>query len=183
MTPWSWIAKHRDGAQRLEQWQRVLGSNFAAWEVFLTPVEDPVGIRFWADFGSGESEHEMIQGIDGLLACSVDAGAAVALNPTQAEFRRLHLRELLEAIQREAKLVGPVSALPGTAGGHRIGTRQLGGKRLAVFLVPRPQDLFGEIIKEHFAPEASQVDVSLLLIPSASDLTPAQHRDLVSSVA
>src|SRR5262245_18845097 len=126
MNPWTWVARHCDGTQRLDDWRRVLGSAFPAWEPFLDSIRDPIGIRFWADFGSGEEEHELFRSPGGFVAGAIDGGAVIPLNPTQAEFRTLRMTAVLQRISREARLEGDLCPLQQTAAAFRLGTRRLG---------------------------------------------------------
>jgi len=169
MTIWNWIARHGGGVQRREDWARLLGELLPAWEPFLESLANPVGAGFWAPLGGGEEEYVVHQDGDGFWAVPVDGGAPRRLNPTEAEFARLDLDRLLMQLCSDVPLDSAPRLLRRTSHAYALGHRDIEGRKVAVFFVPRAADLAH---LGHVLPVAQEMSVSLALVPSPAEIPP-----------
>jgi hypothetical protein len=177
---WKWIGRHGGGVQRREDWVGLLGNLFQRWQPFLKPVQDPVGIKFWASLRGGEEEHEITHDKEGYWAVPIDSGVPERLNATQAEFLRLDFDHLLEVIRDSVALEGTSSRLQKTAHAYQLGHKLVEGHTVIVFLVPSPVDLWSAEAERHFNPAPQLSTVSLALVPTPAEIPSAERVSLLA---
>lgn len=164
MSIWDWIARHGAGVQRRQEWTQLLGELLPSWAPFLSPVRDPVGIRFWSRLGGGEDEYEVHSDTGGIWAVPVESGAPVRMNPTQAEFLRLDLGQVLECLRASGALRATPSALDKKAGAYALGCKDVEGRAIAVFAVPRARDLEDPTKVRNFFTADQRVGLAVALV-------------------
>jgi hypothetical protein len=173
MSIWDWIARHGSGVQRREEWAQLLGELLPSWTPFLSPVRDPVGIRFWSRLGGSEEEYEVHADTEGIWAVPVEGGAPVRMNPTQAEFLRLDLGQVLECLRASVALRDAPSAFEKKAGAYALGFKDVEGHSIAVFAVPRARDLEDPLKVRNFFTANQRVGLAVALVPTPTDIPPA----------
>jgi hypothetical protein len=135
VSPWPYVARHERTVRRVHDWQHLLGKLHAAWAPYLRTVDDPVGIRFCANFGAGEGEFELTRDTDGYVAIPTEGVTPRRLNMTEAEFARLDLVDVLRQVQGAAGCEGAIELVgPGL---YFLGKREIAGKWVALIVAPR----------------------------------------------
>jgi len=167
---WDWIARHGAGIQRSADWSRLLGGRYPDWQPFLDQVSDLTGVRFWAQLGGGEQEYEVIAHTDGHVAVPVEGGAAIRLNPTEAEFKRFNLDVLIAAMVSAGGVIGPPVSLDRTAHAYRLGEKAIEGRTVTIFLAPRAADVLSPRSASQFLPSSRPGSVALILVPRVDEV-------------
>ncbi len=174
MSPWLHL-RHARTVRRLHEWQRLLGQHYARWASLLQTVVAPMGIRFIADFGTGEVEFELTRDDNGFVAIPVEGVTPHRLNTTEAEFACIDVVSVLQRVARAAALEGPIEAIE-SGGPYALGTRVVSGRSIAVFAFPRDTATLKPNERRRLAPRTPAADVGVLLLPDAGSLT-ATARD------
>ena len=145
-----------------------------AWAPLLTRVEEPVGLRFFADFEAGEIEYELRRDDDDYVAIPIDGLTPRRLNLTEAEFARLDLCAVLRQIQDGAGCKGVIERLAN--GIYDLGMRGMGGRSLALLVAPCGLGRLTSRDRTRLGARARGVDVRALLVPELQS-TAASVRD------
>jgi len=181
MTCWELIAKHGNAVMPIAEWTALLGVDFSVWEQHLSRIDDPTGRRFLGNLGDATAEYEIINMVDGFGALDVETGDVTELNPTEAEFRTLNLDGVLNEIARAGRWDGGVTGFDRPPRTFCLGLRELGGKRIVAHVVLRPTVLTSPGMRAVLSPAASRADVSVLLVPPTTHVSPTDRLDLLAA--
>ena len=177
MTPWSLLARRSVVVRRTQDWSRTLGDAYAAWASVLTPVAEPAGLSFRADFGSGEGDYDVVRDDVGYVAVPFDGVTLTKLNATEAEFQRLDVAVVLRRIASASRCTGSVSSL----GGHlfRVGYRHCGAAAIVVLAAPAGV-VRGHATDTLLVPANHTADAMLVLAPAPAEAEPSYVKELLS---
>jgi hypothetical protein len=148
----------------VHDWQRLLGADYPAWASLLARADDPLGLRFLADFGTGEGEFELTRDDAGFFAIPTEGATPQRLNVTEAEFARIDLIEVLRRVATAAAVEGPVESIT-TRGSYLLGRRSVSGTSIALLAAPLGLESIKDNERRLIAPRALGADVALLLVP------------------
>ncbi len=178
MSPWP-LLRHERTVRRLCDWRRLFGTHHPAWTPLLQAIDDPIGLRFLADFGTGEGDFELSRDGDGFVAIPLDGVTPHRLNATEAEFARVDLVEALRAVAAAAAAEGPIESL-GHGGPYALGKRSLAGSMIALLGAPRGISSIQGRDRSRLAPHPRAAEAGLLLVPDVASVATAVREEFAA---